>query len=577
MSVDNRPERAVNWLWLATALAIAFMASATWVAMQRVTAEHRRGIEDALETVLQTTHQAISSWAGDQRAATEVWASDVELRRLTEQLLTVSPTSGALAGTPEQERIRARLAPFLEAFHYRGYFIIGTNDVNLSSNRDANIGVTNLLDGQGDFLDRMWGGESVLTLPQRSDVPLPDSAGALQEGRPTMFVGAPIRGSDGTIIALLTFRIDPAHDFTAIFHRGRIGLTGETYAFDRSGRLLTDSRFDDALRSLGLVGAESDALLNLEVRDPGANLVAGEAPVGDRPLTVMAASAVAGNDGRDALGYRDYRGMPVTGAWLWDEDLDFGITSEQDYEEAWRANLWSQRIVLMLGLFATGLMLLLSPMYVQSRKRAVRASMADRATRMNEELERRVVASTRELRASNAELEGAKHAAEAANRAKGAFLASMSHEIGTPLHAILGNAQLLGFDETLSAEHRRCAHAIAAGGERLSGLLSGLMSLAKAEGGDIHITGDELPQDTTLDVGGDAGVPLVTPDEARTIPQEIAGRIIRASVALDHEEIIAAIDELAADDPGLAARLRQIAGEYDYEILLQLLGSEDDG
>src|SRR5204863_477552 len=53
----------------------------------------------------------------------------------------------------------------------------------------------------------------------------------------------------------------------------------------------------------------------------------------------------------------------------------------------------------------------------------------------------------RELQETNVELEGAKSAAEKANLAKSNFLSSMSHELRSPLNAILGFAQLMESDQ----------------------------------------------------------------------------------------------------------------------------------
>ena len=60
-----------------------------------------------------------------------------------------------------------------------------------------------------------------------------------------------------------------------------------------------------------------------------------------------------------------------------------------------------------------------------------------------------------QLNEANRQLLQAKAGAEAANRAKSAFLSTMSHEIRTPLNAILGYAQLMARDPELSEGARR--------------------------------------------------------------------------------------------------------------------------
>jgi PAS domain S-box-containing protein len=167
---------------------------------------------------------------------------------------------------------------------------------------------------------------------------------------------APEREDRAAPVAVLVFDLDPARDFTRVTQLGRTGETGETYAFDRNGRLLTESRFDAHLRQAGLVPVAGRGILAIEVRDPGGNMVEGFRPTQPRPLqplTRMARSAIAGEAGLNLDGYRDYRGVPVVGAWRWDDELGVGLATEIDEAEAYRSLRITRRLVLfMLG--ATG-------------------------------------------------------------------------------------------------------------------------------------------------------------------------------------------------------------------------------
>ncbi len=64
-----------------------------------------------------------------------------------------------------------------------------------------------------------------------------------------MIAGAPIRDAAGKILAVLGLRIRPEVDFTRILAMARTGSTGETYACDAEGVLLSESRFDDQLKA----------------------------------------------------------------------------------------------------------------------------------------------------------------------------------------------------------------------------------------------------------------------------------------------------------------------------------------
>ncbi len=224
MAAHTQP---LNRLILLAALASVILVLVAWRVQVFIGDNHRSQQGEMLVTMLDTSHQAVRSWGRAHMATAVIWANSQEVMAHARRLLAVPREPRALVSAPEQRRLRERLQPLLDAMGYRGYFIIGPGDINLSSTRDENIGVPNLLaQHDGHVLARMWRGEAALSVPRRSDVPLPDAEGRLREGLPTMFVGAPIHGEDGQVMALLTFRIDPAEDFTRIFRQGRLGRTG---------------------------------------------------------------------------------------------------------------------------------------------------------------------------------------------------------------------------------------------------------------------------------------------------------------------------------------------------------------
>jgi PAS domain S-box-containing protein len=93
------------------------------------------------------------------------------------------------------------------------------------------------------------------------------------------------------------------------------------------------------------------------------------------------------------------------------------------------------------------------------------------------------------LQDKNVELEGARSVAEKANLAKSEFLSSMSHELRSPLNAILGFAQLMESDVPApNVTQRESIAQILQAGWHLLRLIDEILDLAKVESGQVPLS-----------------------------------------------------------------------------------------
>src|ERR1043166_3197713 len=95
----------------------------------------------------------------------------------------------------------------------------------------------------------------------------------------------------------------------------------------------------------------------------------------------------------------------------------------------------------------------------------------------------------RALQETNVEMESAKSAAEKANLAKSDFLSSMSHELRSPLNAILGFAQLMESASPLpTASQAESIAQILQAGWHLLTLINEILDLARIESGRLRLS-----------------------------------------------------------------------------------------
>ncbi|HUF59827.1 MAG TPA: ATP-binding protein [Actinomycetota bacterium] len=106
---------------------------------------------------------------------------------------------------------------------------------------------------------------------------------------------------------------------------------------------------------------------------------------------------------------------------------------------------------------------------------------------LNADLERRIEARTTDLLTANEELVKARDEAESASHAKSEFLSRASHELRTPMNAILGFGQLLEMSELSDRDRERLAHLLR-GGRRLLRLINDILDISKVQGGDLSLS-----------------------------------------------------------------------------------------
>lgn len=332
-----------DWLNRAGALARSHPAAiaATLALVSSVSAWVYAGVRSALvdlaasnlQSLVDSEVLAVQTWIGEKRLNVSRWALDPRLVELTEQLVAAAqrgdaPLHEACAGAPGAALVQAidqlRLEDAAAAMH------LIAPDARILAARDPALCGRRVAPAQWADLAPMFKASAQFGVTrlesERLGVPVANES-------PKIWIAAPVRDGGGSVIAVLDIGKSAAERFARLFAAAAVGASGESYAFDRRGVLLTESRFVDALVARGDLRPGESSVLRQRLFDPES--------VGEPQPTRLVAQALAGLTAQpprlrgDVLTpYPTYYGERVVGAWRWLDEHDFGIAVEVSEQEA---------------------------------------------------------------------------------------------------------------------------------------------------------------------------------------------------------------------------------------------------
>lgn len=352
-AILDRPSRIRRMVWgvsrfqagqiaVAAFLGILVLAAVGGWVHHGISTTLRQILGEKLRGMLDADVAAVELWIDSKKARVREWSRDRTLSEATTELLRID-AAGAdarqrLSAAPPQAVIRARLNELAQA--PIDYLLWDRTQTVVADSSPAAQSLARVATPRGaKLLNDVFHGETILCI-ERPTEPLVREVSA-KDDVPMLTLIGPITGEDDRVVAAIMVRdIDRAGELNQILRHVFTGQTGECYAFDREGIMLTDSRFDEELTRLGLIpsAGQTRSATVVALRDPGGDLTAGyrpARPLATCPLTSMAAHAVAGENGIDLEGYRDYRGVEVIGAWKWLPKYHFGMAIEIGRWEAY--------------------------------------------------------------------------------------------------------------------------------------------------------------------------------------------------------------------------------------------------
>jgi eukaryotic-like serine/threonine-protein kinase len=347
-------------LALCAAVTMLVVFGLNWWSQRYTDALARRMLETNLSKLSETADDLVVHWLDAERRSVEAMQAVPSFRVALNVALNSPP---AAVGSPPVERPDLDRAAAMHGGAEAAYLVFNRRGTMTAYGGNPNLRPPTVPDPalQGE-LRRVLGGESHVYLPHRCRVFAGNNWFGLN--KPMVGAIAPVVGDGGQIFGAF-FVASPARleALNEALRGFRVAASGEAFLCSPDGRMLNESRFRDELVQSGVLPSGATSTVLMSLHDPGGDLTKGHRPVGAysshvRPAAV--ASIQAGVDGVNVDGYRDYRGVPVVGAWRTNPRYDYGLIVKTNYDEAFAPfQPLSRFVVARMALVAAALGLLL--------------------------------------------------------------------------------------------------------------------------------------------------------------------------------------------------------------------------
>jgi len=347
-AVVTRPPR-----WLATRQGLLSLLGIVTVLLVAIGAWTYRTVEeslhelrsDSMHGLLDAQVNSLRAWIGEELADAERIARDPAVRAAVLSLVERAGQSGgdhaATCASPERARVNEILRPLLDDEGSAGHNVIDPDGRLLSTRYPDYCGLGVHPQRFKPLVDPVFLGKSRFVRPVR-DTDRVERPPSVRPGGPLAWMETPVRDASGRVRAVLGIAVPAEAGFSAILAAARPGRSGEVYAFDGEGFMLSESRYLADLQRMQLVPADGGALLKAQVREPAAAAGARESDA-ERPLTRLAQAALEARWAKDPAAqrgevlepYRSYRGTPVVGVWRWLPEFEVAVAFEIEADEAY--------------------------------------------------------------------------------------------------------------------------------------------------------------------------------------------------------------------------------------------------